>query len=774
MKKPIALLLIMLLLANVFVIMTAAQTAVDVCFRDMESTSSDLNTARCDFQLSSVTYTQGERSVEYTIGDDAAGGLLVWNYYVPGQETPINIAGATMVQFDLYVPTDGYFDNIKGDARVQIDDAAHKNAWGSSGGTASAAGTKAALKGLKAGWNHVSIPLDTASACTDMADMRIYMGNSGAKSGDKLYVDDIRFVNNLTNQTVTPLRNQAKDVIALVSQEQYVQAGWLYQTLSDAAKAYVPQDLLPILETETTPNAAALTVPLMSFNIRQSEGGDSGMNHWNNRKEAVYDYLNNSGAHAMCLQEVKRTQAGEINTALASKYGSVYYERDNSANPEGLMTIYDKTLYDLVQKQVFWLSETPDQMSKGWGANYYRICVVTVLRHKQSGKLLNVYNVHLDHQVVAAQTNGMNLVLTRMGKRAGHNVVMGDFNVTASGDAYKAIAAQMKDCQKAAPNADSGVTYHGWGSETQGEPIDFIFVDCDLTTPQSFTIGRDNWGDGYYYSDHYAIRSTVVLEYSAESGALAVQQVINQIDGLNVQSINDKPAVQAARAAYNGLTDAQKAMVTNLAELTAAEERITEWELSASYVTMAKEVDDRIAALPETGMDASYRSEIEAIKGAINALPEQAFDLLENLAVFSLNAYAVRLAELLDTYPDDPATLDLTADQWTDLQVQLDEISLKGDAAHVLTQSLADKYQNYMTFIGTVLADVTYGDVDGDGEVSAADALEVLKSVVGKVTLTDEQVKAADVDGNGKADAADALDILKKVVGKIDKFAVEE
>ena len=66
------------------------------------------------------------------------------------------------------------------------------------------------------------------------------------------------------------------------------------------------------------------------------------------------------------------------------------------------------------------------------------------------------------------------------------------------------------------------------------------------------------------------------------------------------------------------------------------------------------------------------------------------------------------------------------------------------------------------------------GDVDGSGKVEATDALEVLKSVVGKVTLTDEQLVLADTDGNGEADATDALNILKKVVGKIEKFPVEQ
>ncbi len=39
------------------------------------------------------------------------------------------------------------------------------------------------------------------------------------------------------------------------------------------------------------------------------------------------------------------------------------------------------------------------------------------------------------------------------------------------------------------------------------------------------------------------------------------------------------------------------------------------------------------------------------------------------------------------------------------------------------------------------------------------------QAVVGKVTLTEGQTVKADTDDSGKADAADALNILKKVVG---------
>lgn len=70
--------------------------------------------------------------------------------------------------------------------------------------------------------------------------------------------------------------------------------------------------------------------------------------------------------------------------------------------------------------------------------------------------------------------------------------------------------------------------------------------------------------------------------------------------------------------------------------------------------------------------------------------------------------------------------------------------------------------------------EIIYGDLDWDEKVTASDALEILKSVVGKTDLFDDQYEAADVDGSGKVDATDALYVLKKVVGRTERFPVEE
>jgi hypothetical protein len=66
-----------------------------------------------------------------------------------------------------------------------------------------------------------------------------------------------------------------------------------------------------------------------------------------------------------------------------------------------------------------------------------------------------------------------------------------------------------------------------------------------------------------------------------------------------------------------------------------------------------------------------------------------------------------------------------------------------------------------------------YGDVTGDGSVTALDAAVVLQACVGLVTLTPEQETRANVSGENGVTAYDASLILQYVVGLIKKFPVE-
>ncbi len=65
---------------------------------------------------------------------------------------------------------------------------------------------------------------------------------------------------------------------------------------------------------------------------------------------------------------------------------------------------------------------------------------------------------------------------------------------------------------------------------------------------------------------------------------------------------------------------------------------------------------------------------------------------------------------------------------------------------------------------------VTPGDVNADGQISASDALLILRQAVGKEKLSGAALQAADVTGKGDPNAADALCVLQKAVGTLRHF----
>ena len=57
------------------------------------------------------------------------------------------------------------------------------------------------------------------------------------------------------------------------------------------------------------------------------------------------------------------------------------------------------------------------------------------------------------------------------------------------------------------------------------------------------------------------------------------------------------------------------------------------------------------------------------------------------------------------------------------------------------------------------------GDLDNDGQITSADALDALRISVGIVEKTPENMALADVDSDGYVTANDALNIIRLSVG---------
>ena len=78
-----------------------------------------------------------------------------------------------------------------------------------------------------------------------------------------------------------------------------------------------------------------------------------------------------------------------------------------------------------------------------------------------------------------------------------------------------------------------------------------------------------------------------------------------------------------------------------------------------------------------------------------------------------------------------------------------------------------ENYDVYTTFTITITESASIkGDVNGDKVVNSADALQVLRHVVGSTLLTGDKLAAADVNKDKVVNSLDALEILKIAVGK--------
>lgn len=116
--------------------------------------------------------------------------------------------------------------------------------------------------------------------------------------------------------------------------------------------------------------------------------------------------------------------------------------------------------------------------------------------------------------------------------------------------------------------------------------------------------------------------------------------------------------------------------------------------------------------------------------------------------------------------------------EWSVSDPEIISLSAEGDTATVTGLApgaavvTAQAYDNVTGETYTASATVTvrefiFGDVDGDGTVTANDALLALRYSLGIIELTPEQLARADVDCSGAVNANDALWILRRSLGLV-------
>ena len=250
---------------------------------------------------------------------------------------------------------------------------------------------------------------------------------------------------------------------------------------------------------------------LISFNIRTAWGRD-GDNSWRNRRSATVEMLRREAPDVLGVQEALQEQLYYLDSECP-QYARVGEDRDGGAEGgETMAVFYLRERFDLLASGTFWLSQTPEQVSRGWDAACNRTVTWVELQERSSGKRFFYFNTHLDHQGKQAREESVKLIVSKIREIAGSRAAVilgGDLNAPADSPVFRPIVRWMKPARDKAAESDSKGTFNGFGTAPDTIILDHLFFRGGIHCRRFATLDG-NYG-APYISDHYPIAMVFTL-----------------------------------------------------------------------------------------------------------------------------------------------------------------------------------------------------------------------------------------------------------------------
>ena len=187
----------------------------------------------------------------------------------------------------------------------------------------------------------------------------------------------------------------------------------------------------------------------------------------------------------------------------------------------GNYIIYKKARFEVLKSGYFWLSETPDKLSRGWDEKQYRICNWAKFHDKLANKDFYFFNLHQGLTPTARQ-NSAKLIVKKLEEIAGKNSTIfmtGDFNAINRYDSITTILksglvkdAWMSKAPKYGPKGSFIPANHNKAtcnkSAITGEGrIDYVFTSPSVSIKKCIVITTNL--DGHFPSDHLPVMAEV-------------------------------------------------------------------------------------------------------------------------------------------------------------------------------------------------------------------------------------------------------------------------
>ncbi|WP_368107034.1 endonuclease/exonuclease/phosphatase family protein [Bacteroides nordii] len=245
-------------------------------------------------------------------------------------------------------------------------------------------------------------------------------------------------------------------------------------------------------------------ITICSFNIRGSNM-DTGVNAWSNRKKMVIREFGNYQYDIVCMQEPLTDQIQDFLSIDIYEWLGV----SGQGTPDSDVftpIFYNKKKLNVLDYGTFWLSETPDVVSRGWDGKFPRICTWAKFRDIENCRSFYVFNTHLDHVGEVAKLEGARLICRKIKEMTAEEAVFitGDMNSTPETPPIHTFLSEFSNSREIATEKSGPAgTAHSYGKLYPPSQIDYIFVNEYISVTKAITITKNS--DPVYMSDHYPI-----------------------------------------------------------------------------------------------------------------------------------------------------------------------------------------------------------------------------------------------------------------------------
>lgn len=251
---------------------------------------------------------------------------------------------------------------------------------------------------------------------------------------------------------------------------------------------------------------------VISYNVRCADDGPGRMIA--ERGPRLEYVVEKRDPDVIGFQEVTPKWRLMLEGYFGDKYDYVYKER--SPGGECTPVFWKRDKFEKMDEGHFWLSETPEQSSIGFGGQHYRVCSWVRLKVKATGSQFLYFNTHFDFSA-EQHVPSAKLMLNRAKAAGGFSnygvIFTADWNMNPWKQGYNAIveSGDMSDVNYDLENLSDG-TCNGYndGDGSGGSIIDMCFYSPAKMAPIDYHVIHEEVMGGYV-SDHRGIYMEIAI-----------------------------------------------------------------------------------------------------------------------------------------------------------------------------------------------------------------------------------------------------------------------